>query len=482
MKKSLLLVTILVIVLAFSMVLFACNDNSTDGTDNTDAEIMAIYDTYVAYAQENGTTPLSYEEWLATIKGEKGEKGENGDIGSQGPQGEQGIQGIQGEPGKDGHTPVITIVDGYWYIDGIDTGVKAKGEDGSDGKNLADIYNNVYNVTVSPSLEYNSSTFLVSTNDSTDRTLDIATILKETGYCQLGLGVFYVANLHMPIGSTLCGSGNATQIILSDSVIEGYAIRVNTKCTIRDLSITSLNSISISKNIGERHGIMFCGTYDSNKDSGGMLISISNIYISNFTGGAITCYNTGYPINANMGVSDVVISNCNVGINIAYWSEYHRFTNVVTNNCYYGCINNGGNNMFVNCAFNSNVIGFMIDNSKSDQINTAHGSVVGCTFNHSGSNTGYAIKIYNTSVGFIFEGCQFFYSKILLDRASGIVFAGCNFGRGEGLEINQGGAILFNNCVYGTAPVVTIVDNEYTHFNDCYLRSGESIDEHIGTN
>ena len=37
MKKSLLLVTILVIVLAFSMVLFACNDNSTDGTDNAGA-------------------------------------------------------------------------------------------------------------------------------------------------------------------------------------------------------------------------------------------------------------------------------------------------------------------------------------------------------------------------------------------------------------------------------------------------------------
>ena len=76
MKKSILLVAILVIVLAFSMVLIACDDNSTDGTGNTDAEIMAIYDTYVAYAQENGTTPLSYEEWLATIKGEKGEKGE----------------------------------------------------------------------------------------------------------------------------------------------------------------------------------------------------------------------------------------------------------------------------------------------------------------------------------------------------------------------------------------------------------------------
>ena len=130
MKKSILLVAILVIVLAFSMVLIACNDNSTDGTDNTDAEIMAIYDTYVAYAQENGTTPLSYEEWLATIKGEKGEKGEKGDIGPQGPKGEQGIQGEPGKDGvdgEDGHTPKITIGEnGNWFVDGVDTGVKAE--------------------------------------------------------------------------------------------------------------------------------------------------------------------------------------------------------------------------------------------------------------------------------------------------------------------------------------------------------------------
>ncbi|MBR6751540.1 MAG: leucine-rich repeat protein [Clostridia bacterium] len=137
MKKSILLVSILVIVLAFSMVLIACNDNSTDGTDNTDAEIMAIYDTYVAYAQENGTTPLSYEEWLATIKGEKGE---NGDIGPQGPKGEQGIQGDKGETGENGLTPLLKIgEDNYWYVS-YDNGttwtslnVKATGPKGEQG-------------------------------------------------------------------------------------------------------------------------------------------------------------------------------------------------------------------------------------------------------------------------------------------------------------------------------------------------------------
>ena len=61
-------------------------------------QIEKVYAQYVIYAEAKGQTPLSYEAWLATIKGEKGD------------QGEQGIQGEKGEDGADG-------ADG---IDGID--------------------------------------------------------------------------------------------------------------------------------------------------------------------------------------------------------------------------------------------------------------------------------------------------------------------------------------------------------------------------
>ena len=54
--------------------------------------------------------------------------------------GEHGSQGIQGNPGKDGHTPVITIgADGCWIIDGTTTGIKAKGENGDDGRSIINI-------------------------------------------------------------------------------------------------------------------------------------------------------------------------------------------------------------------------------------------------------------------------------------------------------------------------------------------------------
>ena len=41
--------------------------------------------------------------------------------------------GRPGTPGAPATAPTITIVDDYWHIDGVSTGVKAKGEDGQPG-------------------------------------------------------------------------------------------------------------------------------------------------------------------------------------------------------------------------------------------------------------------------------------------------------------------------------------------------------------
>ena len=58
-------------------------------------------------------------------------KGEQGAQGEQGPQGEQGLPGVagpQGEPGAAGAAGAAPeIIDGYWYINGENTGVKADG-------------------------------------------------------------------------------------------------------------------------------------------------------------------------------------------------------------------------------------------------------------------------------------------------------------------------------------------------------------------
>ena len=105
------------------LILTACGgvNQKTNSGNNHDSEIRKIYELYV----ENGGN-LTYEEWLESIKGEKGDTG---------PQGEPG------QPGADGHTPVITIgSNGNWFIDGVDSESPARGPQGEPGQDGKDGY------------------------------------------------------------------------------------------------------------------------------------------------------------------------------------------------------------------------------------------------------------------------------------------------------------------------------------------------------
>ena len=53
-------------------VAFGCANSSSQNKN----QMKEVYNTYVSYSKEKGETPLSYEEWLKTIKGEKGDKGD----------------------------------------------------------------------------------------------------------------------------------------------------------------------------------------------------------------------------------------------------------------------------------------------------------------------------------------------------------------------------------------------------------------------
>ena len=316
-----------------------------------------------------------------------------------------------------------------------------------------------------------------TTNDATDRTKEIEQMLAETGVCRLDSGDFYVKNIMMPENSMIVGNGAATRLILAEDDGEAYVVNLKTRCTVKDVYLLgSLSEIELSEEPGVRHGIVFedvSGEPGSDAPSYGTVL---NCHFRGFSGGAITCRSTGYDYNDSMNVSDCWMTNCGVGINIPFWSEFHRFTNVSVMGCWYGCINNGGNNMFSNCNFSGNEMGMLMDNSHGKSKNNTHGSAMGCVFNHSGHNQGTGIKILGTKNGFIFSGCQVFYSKIELDNVEGTVFDSFNFGRNEVININGGGTTLFTNCVFGKPPVVTITDNEYTKFIHCYTRAGEAIE------
>lgn len=113
MKKSKLLVSLLASAMVVGM--SACKKDEFEGKDQ---DIVAVYKAYKANAEANGDTPLSYDDWIASIKGEKGDPGE---------------PGAPGKDGKDGVTPTIEIgANGNWIINGVDSGKKAQGENGAD--------------------------------------------------------------------------------------------------------------------------------------------------------------------------------------------------------------------------------------------------------------------------------------------------------------------------------------------------------------
>ena len=73
MKKKFLTPVIATLALSCATSVFsACEKTGGGNAPQQNAEIHEIYTSYVTNAEENGETPLSYEEWLAVIKGEKG--------------------------------------------------------------------------------------------------------------------------------------------------------------------------------------------------------------------------------------------------------------------------------------------------------------------------------------------------------------------------------------------------------------------------
>ena len=92
-----MILTTIFIACVMSICFIACSgDNDSSNNDNRNAQIVAVYNMYVAHAESNGETPLSYEDWLASIKGETGA------TGPQGPKGDKGDSVVTYFGGKAG--------------------------------------------------------------------------------------------------------------------------------------------------------------------------------------------------------------------------------------------------------------------------------------------------------------------------------------------------------------------------------------------
>lgn len=329
--------------------------------------------------------------------------------------------------------------------------------------------------------EYVNNLILPSTGDTTDRTAEIVSLLNSNGICRLGSGDFYITGVNMPNGSIITGCGNRTRVIVSDGA-SNYGFKLNSGCKIQNFMLTgNLTDItSFGENPGGRHGIIWEGTasVDGNTVYRG---TVTNMFIENFNGGGIYMNDTGGDPQSSVCVSDSYIRRCWAGIYIKYFSEYHRFTNVKSTLCRIGCLNNGGNNIFVACDFSWNLtVAFSIDNTTGLMRNIGHGMCIGCLFNHTESegvaNSGIGIRVLGNDNGFIFSGCSIFFSTTIIHTSSGVVFNGMNYGYENcDIYVYEGASVMFLNSTFQTAVPITITDNEHVIFDNDYTRLGAPI-------
>lgn len=355
-----------------------------------------------------------------------------------------------------------------------------------------DTYNNTYNITTSPTITTSTNGWLQAVDtdtadesNKTDMTGAIMSMLNDTGYCHLSEGIFYVSgSIDLPSGSTLEGCGNKTIIRLLQSVESGYICRVKEYSTIKNIRFSGgYNQLDIStSNIGGRKGIIAIGNRDGQTPSVTPTVikccQISNCWFENLDSG-IYGYNSGGGLEQGLIVSDCYITRCKAGINLDYWVEYCKFSNIVTFQCYYACINNGGNNVFTGCTFHG-VIGMQIDDSAGTKTNNAHGSVIGCTFNHIDNmnhpetlGNGYAIKVIDADNGFVFSGCQIWYGKVYVESSKGVQISDTLFGGAPVLETVGSDTVFLNGCIFGAA--LTKSTGSPVIFNNCYKFDGTPV-------
>ena len=306
-----------------------------------------------------------------------------------------------------------------------------------------------------------------------DRTADIMLELQTNGVCVLGNGDFYTSGIDMPEGTSIIGLGKKSKLILNTEVGSVYAIKMNSNCTVKDLFISG-GSFDYTSEVGDRDGILWAGSGSSATSPINSVVS--GCYITGFSRGGITCYRTSSGSTNHLMASQCFIENCGIGINIEDLSEFNKFESVRTNLCGTGCVNQGGNNIFIGCDFSKCTTGFVIDNTDQTHSNNGHGSAIGCVFNHMNNNTGYAVIIKKTGHAFTFVGCQIFFANILVNDAAGVSFSACVFGKSSNITVDQNGGFidartLFSDCTFGDAPTITASDN--TVFKNCYVRGGD---------
>lgn len=167
MKKLLLILMTALIVFSIASCGSTPDDsgNQNQATENDDFDTSKVTLTSAYSKAQSLGFEGTLDEFIELISGDDGKDGKDGANGVgitsllidnngdlivvltdgktincgkvKGADGKDGVDGAPGKDGIDGKTPYIQA--GYWYIDGVNTGIKAEGVDGTNGATIKDI-------------------------------------------------------------------------------------------------------------------------------------------------------------------------------------------------------------------------------------------------------------------------------------------------------------------------------------------------------
>ena len=304
--------------------------------------------------------------------------------------------------------------------------------------------------------------------EKTDRSTEIVAMLNAFGECKLSKGVFYTAgNFHMPNGSMLTGSGHDTVLKLLASTVSGSTVLMGASCTVKGLTVKGADSTKTNAaSEGTRNGIEWTG---ETQEAG----VVDNCWILNFDGSGIYLHDTTQKTYRNLSIANCYIFGNYVGVDIRQNSEFNKIANCTIVYSAIGYRNRGGNNDLANSGIDANKIGILIDADAGS--NNGHGTITGCSINHSNSNTGYGIIIKDTG-RMLVSNCNLYYSKLKLDTTNGNVISGCGFGTSAAWEVTGGECSIFIGCMVrgwdSENTPVTITNNSTVQILNCYDRDG----------
>ena len=312
---------------------------------------------------------------------------------------------------------------------------------------------------------------ILPTKDNIVETIEA--VLNKYGIAVLGKGTYELNRaINMPDGSMIKGAGEATVI---KAATGADAIVAGASCTIENVEIHS--DAGNTQSPGTSAGIRVSGNYDTPPLK--YNIKISNVTIDGFSLAGIYGTKTGTWVGDSISAINCTIFHCYAGIFLEDYSEFGRFTNIMCRDNYIGLYNKSGNNVFENCSFSNNTVGvYLVGDDGDNSRNNGHGTLVGCTINHSNDNNGFAVICRGISNnGFVFNGCQVWYGKIQVEQSSGIIFDGCMFGAyNTNTEIinHTANDLFLMNCLFKVGATFSGSGGE-THTVNCFKFDGTPV-------